>query len=84
MTSEDRLEIPESWLAELPPRRGVRPGEPGELDPKAPLLVRGRLKSRDADLRAAFGPGANTLHAAAAIRHLDGEPDPAGPRRSRP
>ncbi|MEU6248768.1 DUF4132 domain-containing protein [Glycomyces sp. NPDC047010] len=78
MTSEDRLEIPANWLAELPPRRGVRTGEPGELDPKAPLLVRARLKSRDADLRAAFAPGANTMHADAALRHLDGEPDPEG------
>ncbi|MEU5874377.1 DUF4132 domain-containing protein [Glycomyces sp. NPDC047369] len=78
MTSEDRLEIPARWLAELPPRRGVRTGEPPVLDSEGPKQVRGRLKFNDPDLRHALAQAYNADFAAAALRHLDGDPDPEG------
>ncbi|PRY58501.1 DUF4132 domain-containing protein [Glycomyces artemisiae] len=78
MTSEDRLEIPAAWLADLPPRRGVRTGEPPVLDADASKRVRGRIGSSDADLRYTLAQPYNTEFAAAGLRHLDGDPDPEG------
>ncbi|RRS00742.1 DUF4132 domain-containing protein [Glycomyces terrestris] len=72
---EDRLDLPAAW-APMPVPRRTDPGEPVALDPEAPQRVAEILRACEDDIRHVLAQ--HPAFAPAALRHLDGDPDPEG------
>ncbi|MQM28641.1 DUF4132 domain-containing protein [Glycomyces albidus] len=74
---EDRLQLPSHWEPDRLPRRSD-PGEPPVLDPDGPKEVARLIRYNEDDLRHVLAQHTAGDWSAAALRHLDGDPDPVG------
>ncbi|GAA2261894.1 hypothetical protein GCM10009853_013740 [Glycomyces scopariae] len=76
-SQEDRIVFPANWQPVRVPRR-TDPGEPAVLDPGGPAEAARLIALHEDDLRHALGRPELARYADAALRHLDGAPDPEG------
>ncbi|GAA2149028.1 DUF4132 domain-containing protein [Glycomyces algeriensis] len=74
---EDRLDLSSHWGTEPLPRRSA-PGEAPVLDPNGPKDVARFIGFNEDDARHVLAQHGTRAWAGAALRHLDGEPNPVG------